>query len=306
MEKSIAEKIKLLNYESDKFPMLNKFMVSVSLMDSMEMERILAYLQSKGIIISKPSQQNVLLNSFDFIQNQVESMEKLGALGAYVEDPSRINCKSAVARVEYLQKNGIPIVSPEGKFLKIIFKKREFEAKYGLDYLQTHTEAKVEVASEPIVVSVPEVPANIIDDSVLNSVVEDWYTETTVKEAEEAVEVTYEDPDMVVYANPIEEILSKPQTIGLNDETFERYEKLSDGIRHVMVSVYNIEEINDSITDNLIKLVTNEVDDDSLVMYYAITYGKTITDEEVKRLKSAISEELEYTSILELDMRVAA
>jgi hypothetical protein len=136
-------------------------------------------------------------------------MEKLGALGAYVEDPSRINCKSAVARVEYLQKNGISIVSPEGKFLKIIFKKREFEAKYGLDYLQTHTDVKVEVASEPIAINVPEVPADIIDDSVLNSVVDEWYSETKVKETPKVVEATYEDPDMVVYANPIEEILSK-------------------------------------------------------------------------------------------------
>ena len=69
-----------------------------------------------------------------------------------------------------------------------------------------------------------------------------------------------------------------------------------------MVSVYGIEEINDTITDNLIKLVTNEVMDDSQVMYWAITYGKTISPEEEQRLRSAISEELEYTSILEINL----
>lgn len=108
------------------------------------------------------------------------------------------------------------------------------------------------------------------------------------------------------FNNPYEDILSKPQTIGLNDETFDRYEKLADSIRHVLVSVYNIDEVNDTITDNLIKLITNGVEKDSEVIYYAITFGKIISEEEIQRLRNAIEEELEYTSILDLNIGEAA
>jgi len=354
MESNIAKKIQLLNYEQDKYPMINKFMISLSddLISLEEVEQILSYLKEKGITLTKPSQQNVLLNGLEFIKKQVEKMERLGALGAYIEEPSRINCKHAAARIEHLQTLGEPIVSPDGKFVKLPFRKRAFEAKYGVQYLEKEAPVIDEsVPTEQIVVEIPEVVTTVIDPVVQTwegpvseikepeivapivespiiegsvvatanetsvveepvvvapvvdiSVAEDHKVEPVVQEI---VEETYEDPDMVTYKDPLDEILSKPQTIGLNDETFERYEKLAEGIRHVMVSVYGIEEINDSITDNLIKLVTNEVMDDSMVMYYAITYGKNITDEEVKRLKNAIREELEYTSILELDMGMA-
>lgn len=108
------------------------------------------------------------------------------------------------------------------------------------------------------------------------------------------------------FTNPYEDILSKPQTIGLNDETFDRYERLADSIRHILVSVYNIDEVNDTITDNLIKLITNGVEKDSEVIYYAITFGKIISEEESQRLRNAIEEELEYTSILDLNLGEAA
>lgn len=306
MESNIAKKLQLLNYEQDKYPMINKFMITLSdeLISLEETEQIIAYLATKGIVLNKPSQQNVMLNGLDFIISQVEKMESLGALGAYIEDPSRINCKSAAQRVEYLLSQGESIATPEGKYSKLPFRKRAFESKYGIAYI------------EPAPVLNSDVINPEMDTPIIEPVVPSWSEEPVIVDkivAENSLsgleETVIPEEEVVTFTNPIDEILSKPQTIGLNDETFERYEKLAESIRRILVSVYGIEEINESITDNLIKLITSDVNHEMRnndIMYYAITWGKTITDEEIRRLNIAITEELEYTSILELDMgRVA-
>lgn len=143
-----------------------------------------------------------------------------------------------------------------------------------------------------------EIEAAFNDADSKESITEEKAPKTQVDLTNSAVSTSF--------SNPYEEILSKPQTIGLNDETFERYEKLAENIRHVLVSVYNIDEVNDTITDNLIKLITNGVEKDSEVIYYAITFGKMISEEEAQRLRSAIEEELEYTNILDINLEVAA
>lgn len=294
MESNIALKLKALNYSKEVAPMINKFVASLSddVISLEELTQIINYLSEKGISIKKPSEQKVAANGFSFVQNQVEEMERIGELGAYVEDPVRINSKGAVQRIRYLRSIDEPYKTPEGKYSKIPFRKRAFEAKYGVDYLSmTFSDEPV---LQPVVESERHKVTEVISAPVIENVV-------NASPEGEVANVTDEE-----FRNPLDEILSKPQTIGLNDETFERYERLADGLRHVMVSVYGIEEINDSIIDNLIKLVTNEVMDDSVVMYYAITYGKTINQEEEKRLKSAIGEELEYTSILDIDLGRAA
>ena len=73
-----------------------------------------------------------------------------------------------------------------------------------------------------------------------------------------------------------------------------------------MLSVYGVEEVNDVITDNLIKLITNEITDDKMTIYYAITYGKELSKEEEEMLKTSIDNELEFTSIVDINLGRAA
>ena len=90
------------------------------------------------------------------------------------------------------------------------------------------------------------------------------------------------------------------------DETFDRYDSLAESVRQVLCRVYNVTELNDNIIDNLIKLVTNGIEDDKFVMYTAITYGKNVSEEEKMCLTKAIEEELDYTSIMNIGLgRVA-
>jgi len=283
MESNIALKLKALDYSQEIMPTANKF-VSSLLDDVVSLEetvQIINYLNDNGIKISKPSQHKILAGGFSFVQNQVEEMKKIGELGAYIEDPVRINSKGAIQRIMYLRSLGEPYKTPEGKYAKLPFRKKDFDAKYGIEYLNGFPIAEniAPVKSSPVVEmhKVTEIIHHNSKDGEVADVVNE------VKD-------------------PIIEILSKPQTIGLNDETFERYERLAEGIRHVMITVYGISEVNDNIIDNLIKLVANEVEDDSKVIYSSITFGKAIAPEEEMRLKSAISEELEYTSILDINL----
>ena len=295
MESNIALKLKALGYSKDALPTINKFVPSISdeVITLEELVQIINYLNEKGITIKRPAQQKALAGGLLFVKKQIEEMERIGELGAYVEDPIRINSKGAAQRIEYLKRIDEPYKTPEGKYSKLPFRKRAFETKYGIEYLRENVPV-----IEPVQEIVPEVTVPIVESPK----VEKHKVVEIINYKEKQIEPEYVPEDEPVVVDPVVEILSKPQTIGLVDETFERYERLADSIRHVMVSVYGIEEINDSITDNLIKLVTNEVTGDDKVMYYAITYGKSITDEEERRLKETIREELEYTSILDINI----
>ena len=113
-------------------------------------------------------------------------------------------------------------------------------------------------------------------------------------------DIELEQSPLKIVENPIAEILNSPQSIGLNDETFARYEKLAGVIQNIMVKVYGINEVNDSIIDNLIKLITNEIADDRTTIFYAITFGKTLSAEEEELLNASIDTELSYTNILDI------
>ena len=278
---NIAAKLKLLNCSEEMYPIAYKHIASLNAVSLEELNSILSFMIEKGIItyesdkiLLAPENFNILCNGLETIKERVAEMERIGEIDALKEKPGRINSKSAVSRLEYLKSIDEPYKTPEGKYSKVPFTLREFQRKY--DMTQS--------------------AQNIIN---IENNVEPMLSEVVSPEVTDKVKAEVYDEKI---KNPFEEILSNPQTIGLNDETFDRYERLADSIKHVMVSVYDVEEVNDTITDNLIKLVTNEIMDDSEVMYYAITYGKNISDEEAERIKNCIHEELEYTSILDINL----
>lgn len=324
---NIASKIKALNFPDELKIVLDKFMIclSDSIVSLEEMVHILNYLGEKGISL-RPSHIKIFANGFSYIHDVVEEMEALGELQAFVEDPNRINSKGAIKRLKWMMARGYEYKSEEGKYAKTVFSSRAFEGQYGLVDLDalTVTNADEQKTIEPELTPgdplTPDVPLKEmttpileekqdekivleLDANPLDLVADFGNNPVSAKEDEVNSVIDYTAAEVTDnFNNPYEEILSKPQTIALNDETFDRYEKLSESIRHILVSVYNISEVNDAITDRLIKLVTNGVDNDYDVVFYAITYGKSVDDIEAQRLKEAIAEELEYTSILDLDI----
>ena len=279
-----------INSSKEQENMFNKHMIT--LVQAIEMHgidelcAIIDYFLEKQIIINdgenmllSPSSFTVLCHPFEEIKARVEYYDSIGEIDALKEDITRLNSNGAIHRLEYLKQMGEPYKTPEGKYSNIPFKLRRFKSKY---------------------------PSFSVEENAIPFInIEGFNRKIPIENPQETSAPLEQEQ-----TNSIMDILSKPQTIGLNDETFVRYEKLSNIVRKIMYNVYGVEEVNDVITDNLIKLITNEIPDDKMLIYYAITFGKVLSNEEEKALKIEIDEQigqvLEFTSFLDVNLGRAA
>lgn len=285
MNNNITAKIKALSLNEDSYKTVSKFYGCIT-DNVVTLEDLVAkvnYLNSKGINITKSSQIKVLANSFEFIKSQVEKMEKIGFLDAFVEDPLRINSKDCIKRIEYLQSINESIKDEKGKYYKIIFNKKEFDRKYGVSYLEIkekpqkieeNVEQPQEVKEEIKVIE-PKIPME---------------NKTSINETEIAK------VEPVIETNPYILALSKDQTIRLTDEMLAKYEDISLHLKHVLETLNYGSEIDGTKSDNLIKLLTSGITDEREIIYYTLTYNKKLTDDEKMRIYKAIDNELQLVN----------
>ena len=285
MNNNITAKIKALSLNEDSYKTVFKFYGCIT-DNVVTLEDLVAkvnYLNSKGINITKSSQIKVLANSFEFIKSQVEKMEKIGFLDAFVEDPLRINSKDCIKRIEYLQSINESIKDEKGKYYKIIFNKKEFDRKYGVSYLEIkekpqkieeNVEQPQEVKEEIKVIE-PKIPME---------------NKTSINETEIAK------VEPVIETNPYILALSKDQTIRLTDEMLAKYEDISLHLKHVLEALNYGSEIDGTKSDNLIKLLTSGITDEREIIYYTLTYNKKLTDDEKMRIYKAIDNELQLVN----------
>lgn len=266
---SFKEKLDNLNYHSDMQGRLQKHMATLNIVSLDEMSPIIGYLLEKGVVaadkekmIIEPDDFPVLTMDFEELKQRVEEYERLGELDALKEDLSRLTSKSATKNLEYLKQIGKQYKTFDGKYSNVIFRASKFKKEYG----------RKEVSQEPKIESVP------------------------VKE-EQIPTIP-----MPTSNNPYDEILSKPQTIGLTNENYDRYKELADHIHNIVSNVYGLEEVNNNIINNLIKLVTNNIPDDREVVLHSMIYGHNVSEDEINKLKEAINDEFDYTNILDLNL----
>lgn len=285
MNNNITAKIKALSLNEDSYKTVSKFYGCIT-DNVVTLEDLVAkvnYLNSKGINITKSSQIKVLANSFEFIKSQVEKMEKIGFLDAFVEDPLRINSKDCIKRIEYLQSINESIKDEKGKYYKIIFNKKDFDRKYGVSYLEIKEKSqKIEEnveqpqeVKEEIKVIEPKIPME---------------NKTSINETEIAK------VEPVIETNPYILALSKDQTIRLTDEMLAKYEDISLHLKHVLEALNYGSEIDGTKSDNLIKLLTSGITDEREIIYYTLTYNKKLTDDEKMRIYKAIDNELQLVN----------
>lgn len=282
MNNNITAKIKALSLNEDAYKTVSKFYGCLT-DNVVTLEEIVAkvnYLNSKGINITKSSQIKVLANSFEFIKNQVEKMEKLGFLDVFVEDPLRINSKDCIKRIEYLQSINESIKDEKGKYYKIIFNKKEFDRKYGVSYLEIKDNSqKIEEKVEQ--------PKEVKEEVKVVEPKSPMENKTSINETEIAK------VEPVIETNPYILALSKDQTIRLTDEMLAKYEDISLHLKHVLEALNYGSEIDGTKSDNLIKLLTSGITDEREIIYYSLTYNKKLTDEEKVRIYKAIDNELQ-------------
>lgn len=282
MNNNITAKIKALSLNEDAYKTVSKFYgcLTDNVVTLEELVAKVNYLNSKGINITKSSQIKVLANSFEFIKNQVEKMEKLGFLDVFVEDPLRINSKDCIKRIEYLQSINESIKDEKGKYYKIIFNKKEFDRKYGVSYLEIKDNSqKIEEKVEQ--------PKEVKEDVKVVEPKSPMENKTSINETEIAK------VEPVIETNPYILALSKDQTIRLTDEMLAKYEDISLHLKHVLEALNYGSEIDGTKSDNLIKLLTSGITDEREIIYYTLTYNKKLTDDEKMRIYKAIDNELQ-------------
>mgnify|MGYP006868561271 FL=1 len=329
----IVNKISVLNLPKEVYPNIPKFYASFSddLVTLEELKEKMGYLTSKGIAITKPSQVKVFSLPLDFIKSQVEQAEKLGLLDMFISDPTRISSTELFKRLSYVMSLNETLKDEKGKYSKILFNKKEFDRRYGVDYLtkEKNDNVKVETTNnnEENVVkkeTVSQTNTSLDDlssevEKAMNTITAEPIVENPVKDVEPIethVEVASEpinessvqevtpvnNPSEVEDVNPYVMALSKEQTIRLDDEMLARFEDLTAHLKNVLITLGYSDEIDGTKSDNLIKLLTSGVTEEREILYYTLTYNKNLTDEEKVSIYKAIDNELKLTNNGELSL----
>lgn len=329
----IVNKISALNLPKEVYPNIPKFYASFSddLVTLEELKEKMGYLTSKGIAITKPSQVKVFSLPLDFIKSQVEQAEKLGLLDMFISDPTRISSTELFKRLSYVMSLNETLKDEKGKYSKILFNKKEFDRRYGVDYLTKEKDDNVKVETtnnnEKNVVkekTISQTNTSLDDlssevEKAMNTITAEPIVENPVKDVEPVethVEVASKpinessvqevtpvnNPTEVEDVNPYVMALSKEQTIRLDDEMLARFEDLTAHLKNVLITLGYSDEIDGTKSDNLIKLLTSGVTEEREILYYTLTYNKNLTDEEKVSIYKAIDNELKLTNNGELSL----
>lgn len=329
----IVNKISVLNLPKEVYPNIPKFYASFSddLVTLEELKEKMGYLTSKGIAITKPSQVKVFSLPLDFIKSQIEQAEKLGLLDMFISDPTRITSTELFQRLSYVMSLNETLKDEKGKYSKILFNKKEFDRRYGVDYLTKEKDDNVKVETtnsneENVVKKETAFQTNTaLDDlsseveKAMNTITAEPIVENPVKDVEPVethVEVASEpinessvqevtpvnNPSEIEDVNPYVMALSKEQTIRLDDEMLARFEDLTAHLKNVLITLGYSDEIDGTKSDNLIKLLTSGVTEEREILYYTLTYNKNLTDEEKVSIYNAIDNELKLTNNGELSL----
>ena len=312
----IVNKISVLNLPKEVYPNIPKFYASFSddLVTLEELKEKMGYLTSKGIAITKPSQVKVFSLPLDFIKSQVEQAEKLGLLDMFISDPTRISSTELFQRLSYVMSLNETLKDEKGKYSKILFNKKEFDRRYGVDYLtkEKDNDVKIETISQTNT-SLDDLSSEV--EKAMNTITAEPIVENPVKVVE-PVEVASEpinespvqevtpvnNPSETEEINPYVMALSKEQTIRLDDEMLARFEDLTAHLKNVLITLGYSDEIDGTKSDNLIKLLTSGVTEKREILYYTLTYNKNLTDEEKVSIYKAIDNELKLTNNGELSL----
>ena len=316
----IVNKISVLNLPKEVYPNIPKFYASFSddLVTLEELKEKMGYLTSKGIAITKPSQVKVFSLPLDFIKSQVEQAEKLGLLDMFISDPTRISSTELFKRLSYVMSLNETLKDEKGKYSKILFNKKEFDRRYGVDYLtkEKDNDVKIETISQTNT-SLDDLSSEV--EKAMNTITAEPIVENPVKDVE-PVETHVEVASEPINESPVQEVtpvnnsseteeinpyvmaLSKEQTIRLDDEMLARFEDLTAHLKNVLITLGYSDEIDGTKSDNLIKLLTSGITEKREILYYTLTYNKNLTDEEKVSIYKAIDNELKLTNNGELSL----
>lgn len=274
----IAEIIKNLEFNEDEKKRSYCFFSSLIGCKTEEIIPIYGYLKSQGIKL-KPKDLKVLSLPLDVIKSRVEELTSLNEKDIYVKNPSAITSKGLIYRVKKLQELCKPYKLPNGNYMDVVYSQSAFYKKTGLSIEEKTNDIPITPVLEPV---------------VNNSINNEMVTIPLVNTSVDNINIQME--EHTVNENNNELKLNDVSQKELTDEMLTKYDKLYNIIKNVLKNVYSASEVNDTITNNLLKIITNNlIDDDKKTVIFSIINGKQISDDEKKRIVEAINNEFEYS-----------
>lgn len=271
----IAEMVKEFGFTQEEYGQLPKFSTSLTneVTTLENIKNIVEYLRINGIVI-KPRDLSVCANNFETVKARVDEAKALGEIQAYIDNPKLINKKGFLDRIKYCQINNAQYKTPEGKYLSVVVSDMEFKKIYGNVLVKE---------KEPI----------SIEETVLFPVEENLITQENISTGVLDNDLTgSKEVTQNFNLNPIEQVLTSPKEDSITDEQLVRFEELYTSLGHIMVNVFGTEEVNETIANNLRKLVSSNIEDNREILYSSITFGKQVDQMQKEYLYSAIDSEL--------------
>ena len=277
---TIAEMVKEFNFAAEEFGQLPKFAASLTneVTTRENILNIVEYLKVNGIYL-KPRDLSVCANSFENVKSRVDEAKSLGEIQAYIDTPKLINKKGFLNRLKYCRDNGIQYKTPEGKYLITVTSDMEFKKTYGNV-----------LVNEPEVVAIE--PSLSFEQNVTNEGQEPLISVDAISTENSGVQSFEQNMGPLT----IEQVLQSPKEYSITDEQLIRFEELYTALGHIMLEVFATEEVNETMANNLRKLVSNDVADDKEVLYNSITFGKQVDQMQKDYLYSAIDKELKMVN----------
>ncbi|MBR4231552.1 MAG: hypothetical protein IKR74_05335 [Bacilli bacterium] len=276
---SIAKKLQLLNCPANMYPRAYKHIASLELISLEELEQILRLLLTKKIIIPKNGEILVAPENFCVLANGFDVLKM---------------------RIEEIEKIGQLDAYRE--------KLSRMNSKSGIDNLKQMINMGKPIKDGN---KYSKVPFSL---RRFNSINNKPKVETNTDEPQA---INFEvQPEVSVIPSVFDTILEEPQEHALTDESFEEFERLMDSLQRIMFTVYGVSEVNDKITDNLIRLITSKKSVlegqetkeslDSELLYTAITHGKNISEIEQQKIRNSIDDELNAAKEIDIELGRAA
>lgn len=277
---NISSRLKAIDYNNNDFtPADLKFIGALLAKVSLEnVFSVVSFLKAKGYEL-KPSNWKVVTIPFEILKERYEAISSLGEEDIFLSDLNNLCKKTLLDRVRYFKENEISLKDGFGKYKKevldiIAFQKYQAQEKvsWEIDVPISSDEISKESIQEGLSKASEAVVPNI--DAQQNKLI-------------------FEDPQEKLNVEPESSTNNINEDIkegGLTNDQKERYLRLEQSLNDVIKSIANNKIQVEKAKENIKKLVLLNIPKDEGILYYSLTNGFGLSEEEKQTIKNIINQ----------------
>ncbi|NMA50833.1 MAG: hypothetical protein GX951_03175 [Mollicutes bacterium] len=277
---NISSRLKAIDYNNNDFtPADLKFIGALLAKVSLEnVFSVVSFLKAKGYEL-KPSNWKVVTIPFEILKERYEAISSLGEEDIFLSDLNNLCKKTLLDRVRYFKENEISLKDGFGKYKKEVLDIIAFQ-KY---------QAQEKVSWE---IDVPISSDEISKESI---------QEGLSKASEAVVPNIDAQQNKLIFEDPQEKLKVEPESStnninedikegGLTNDQKERYLRLEQSLNDVIKSITNNKIQVEKAKENIKKLVLLNIPKDEGILYYSLTNGFGLSEEEKQTIKNIINQ----------------